>query len=431
MTEGKRNQKKAVSEVKTVLVPFALGEIKEKISIFTNTPSKRSKEQIIQQAFVSHSQGNIQEAAKHYQYFINQGLKDHRVFSNYGLILKSLGKLQEAEVFIRKAIDLNPFFVDGYINLGSILIALGKLKEAEVSLLKAIEINPRDKCAQNSLINLFTIYKPKNIDLNPLHKINEEFKKINISNKKNDYITDNEAIMIYKNGLEIYSQYNLDLETSLSQIYQRNELDFNCKRHKLIFNQAKIIPEFCFGCYKVQVEVNSIIDLIKLFLVFNDLKLKNKNTRKCLVELRNNISGFYKGLIYCLGLEDALEISQKLDIKLQNNIRIDLFSKVKRGCSEYPLEFPKYKEISKSGDQPMIYNEQWRNIEKEFDQEKKEWGKSIKSIKGFSLNDFLIMRNWIAYAIKIGDETVDKLTDEKLKGPKEFNDLNRTFYCNK
>ena len=87
------------------------------------------------------------------------------------------------------------------------------------------------------------------------------------------------------------------------------------KRHKLIFDQHKVIPEFCFQCYKVQVEVNSIIELIKLFLVFNYLKLENNNARKCMIELRNNASGFYKGLIYCLGLNEAEEISKKLNIR--------------------------------------------------------------------------------------------------------------------
>ena len=38
------------------------------------------KEQIINEAFKFHSQGNIPEAAKYYQYFIDQGFKDHRVF---------------------------------------------------------------------------------------------------------------------------------------------------------------------------------------------------------------------------------------------------------------------------------------------------------------------------------------------------------------
>ena len=58
-------QKKKTNEVKTFPVPFALGEIKENITINTNTPSKPSKEQIINQAFKFHSQGNISEAMKY------------------------------------------------------------------------------------------------------------------------------------------------------------------------------------------------------------------------------------------------------------------------------------------------------------------------------------------------------------------------------
>ena len=147
-----------------------------------------------------------------------------------------------------------------------------------------------------------------------------------------------------------------------------------------------------------------------------------------MVELRTNISGFYKGLIYCLGLTEALEISKKINNQIQNNIRIDLTSKVKRGCSEYPLEFPQYKEIQISGDQPMNYNEQWRSIEEEIDKGKKNWGKQNKSLEGFNLNNFLIMRNWVAYAQKIGDHSVSKITNEPIKGPMSFKDLNRDFH---
>ena len=60
----------------------------------SNNKIKVSKEQIISQAFKFHSQGNISEAAKYYQYFIDQGFNDHRVFSNYGVILKNHGKLK-------------------------------------------------------------------------------------------------------------------------------------------------------------------------------------------------------------------------------------------------------------------------------------------------------------------------------------------------
>jgi len=145
VTEGKRNQKQADSEIKIFQVPLALGEIKENITITTNSPSKPikpSKEELINQAFKYHSQGNIAEAAKYYQLFINQGFKDDRVFSNYGSILKDLGKLQEAELSTRKAIEINPKFAGYHSNLGNILKNLDNIQEAELSYRKAVELNP-------------------------------------------------------------------------------------------------------------------------------------------------------------------------------------------------------------------------------------------------------------------------------------------------
>jgi len=135
-------EKKKITEIKTYSVPYELEEIKENITVNTNTPSKPSKEQIINQAFKFHSQGNILEAEKYYQYFINQGFKDHRVFSNYGVILKNLGKLKEAELSYRKAIEIKPDFAEAHYNLGITLKGLGKLQDAELSYRKAIELNP-------------------------------------------------------------------------------------------------------------------------------------------------------------------------------------------------------------------------------------------------------------------------------------------------
>ena len=61
VTEEKRNQKPAGSEVKTFSVPYSLDEIKENITIVNNDSSKSSKEQIINQAFKFHSQGNVNQ----------------------------------------------------------------------------------------------------------------------------------------------------------------------------------------------------------------------------------------------------------------------------------------------------------------------------------------------------------------------------------
>ena len=57
------------------------------------------------------------------------------------MILRSLRKFKEAELLIRKAIELNPNFANAHSNLGIILKNLGKLQEAEKSLCKAIAIN--------------------------------------------------------------------------------------------------------------------------------------------------------------------------------------------------------------------------------------------------------------------------------------------------
>ena len=103
-SDDKDQGKKNIPQVQTFTVPFALEEKKENITITTNTPSKPSKEQIINQAIQFHLKGNIPEAIKYYRYCIKQGFNDDRVFSNYGFILKNIGKLKEAEFSYRKAI---------------------------------------------------------------------------------------------------------------------------------------------------------------------------------------------------------------------------------------------------------------------------------------------------------------------------------------
>ena len=115
---------------------------KSKNKKIKNLKEDNLKKQIIHNAFKYHSEGNIAEAIKYYQSFIKQGFKDFRVFSNYGLILISLGKLKEAELSFRTAIALKPDLADAHSNLGNVLRNLGQLKEAELSLRKAIKLNP-------------------------------------------------------------------------------------------------------------------------------------------------------------------------------------------------------------------------------------------------------------------------------------------------
>ena len=109
---------------------------------------------LIKKAFELQAQGKKLEAAKYFAYLIKKGLNDYRVFSNYGVILKELGKLQEADVSTRKAIEISPNFAEAHLNLGNILNDLGKLQEAEVSTRKAIELKPDYAEAHSNLGNI-------------------------------------------------------------------------------------------------------------------------------------------------------------------------------------------------------------------------------------------------------------------------------------
>ncbi len=150
----KEEEKKKITDVKTFPVPFPLRENQGNLTINTNTTFKPSREQIINQAFKFHSQGNILEAAKYYQNYIDKGFKDYRVFSNYGTILQNIGNLKEAELLIRKAIELNPNFAEAHSNLGNILKGLGKLKESELLQRKAIKLKPNLAEAHSNLGNI-------------------------------------------------------------------------------------------------------------------------------------------------------------------------------------------------------------------------------------------------------------------------------------
>ena len=148
---GRLQKQKKITEVKTYPVSVDLEKIKATIPITTNSASEISKVKIINQAFRLHSEGNIEEAAKYYQYFIDQGFNDERVFSNYGVLLRQLEKLQEAEIFYRKAITLTPDYAEAYYNLGNLLLELSKVQEAKKTLQKAIELKPDFVAAKISL----------------------------------------------------------------------------------------------------------------------------------------------------------------------------------------------------------------------------------------------------------------------------------------
>ena len=264
---------------------------------------------------VLRKQNKLDEALKLYEKAIAIKPDYSEALNNLGLTFKEKQKYNEAIEAYEKALKIKPDFVEVYNNLGLTLRDQGKLEEAIEAYEKALKIKPDFATAKQNLTQLLKICSPKNQGDNFLIRVDKSIKSNRALHCTE--VTDFElssTLLMYLKEINEADQF---IKTDLSQIYRRNKVDLNCKRHISIFNKNKIIPEFCFGCFKVQIEVVNLLDLIKLVSFFYQVDFKFNLARKCLVEMRPEIYGSYKGLIYCRGVEEANNVKRELEEALR------------------------------------------------------------------------------------------------------------------
>ncbi len=259
------------------------GEIDKPKKIINNFDDN----QILNEAIKYHCEGNILQAGKLYQLLINKGSKNSIAFTNFGLILINSGKKEEAEILIRKAIELNPKDSAAYSNLGGILKDLGKLKEAEIFTRKAIELNPKDSIAYSNLggilqdlgkIKEAEIFTRQAIELNP--KLAEAYSNLG------GILNDNENLK----EAEIFTRQAIELNPKFAKAYSNlggilRQLG-NLKEAEIITLKAvELNPNFANG-------------YSNLGLIFNELgNLKQAEifARKA-IELNPNFAKAYYSL---------------------------------------------------------------------------------------------------------------------------------------
>ena len=362
-------------------------------------------------------QGKLEEAIASFNKALSLKPDYADAYYNMGNALKVQGKLEKAIVSYNKALSLKPDYAGAYNNMGNALKDQGKLEEAIVSYNKALSIKSDYAEAIYNTIDLLKTYSPESVESPNLFNIDDKIKKLSpriLHATSDSEIIDNLAV-----GLNYLNEESFEYKTPLSQIYKHNSVDLNCKRHAKIFNTKDIIPKFCFGCFKVQVEVPTFIDLVKLTSLFYKFDFEEDLTKKSIIELRPNISGYYKGLIYCYGLDQAKAVKVILDISLNKVFDEKPISFIKRGCSEYPLKFPSYGEIPKNPKKIMTFPKEWKPLEKKFDQEELIEPKDniTASLPEFCLSDFYIIQKWIDYAKGIGDQSIETFIDRPIIFP--------------
>ncbi len=340
-------------------------------------------------------------------------------YNTLGNALKELGRLDEAVDNYNKAISLNPDYAEAYNNLGVAYLDMGKKDEAFHVLQTALQKQPGNNLISASFVDILDHHLPTQGPRGQHAKAQEKLQRETPQYIDPPLQSDVSLKKLYQQCQQVLDRHNLGNESGPTQLWRGQKYDQGCKRHMVVFNTFNVIPEYCFGCFKVQIEPRTVVELVKLMLVFNSLALANDNTRKCMVEARPEISGTYKGLIYCHGLAEANEIQALVQNVVGEKISRHIPVFVKRGCSEYPLAYPRYGHIDEKTSPLMSYNEEWREHEDNADKNllghTYPYAFDSYNHAGLTLRDALVLRSWIAYASAIGDLSYLKISGSPVK----------------
>ena len=321
-----------------------------------------------------------------------------------GYTFSKLYKFDKTEEDYIKAISLKPKSAELYNNLAGVNYRTGEKEKSIQNYLKSIELNKNFKQSLLGLTHVLSQTKINN-DNSEIIKTHNNIRKIKLNYSSQKYIDDEQIKEVLEKTNSIIEKNISNLELDISQTYREQKVAPKCGRHKKIFKNESIIPKHCFSCYKIQIDVSNVVELIKLFIIFDKIKFQAGNYRKCMIELRPGIKGNYKGLIFCESIKESELIIKNLELVLQNNLKKNLICKIKRGCSEYYDKYPDYNRLD---NEALKYNSNWQDYEKKFDEKNPDLifdNKPSPTLEGLSLFDALVFRNWLAFARLIGDES--------------------------
>ena len=284
--------------------------------------------------------------------------QNFEILNNIGVTLFKQGRLAEATTQFKKSIDKNSSFLPAYENLCITYKLMGNYELSLKFIVNSLSLNPKNNKLKNQLIDIFNYYEPKTFR-NSIIEINKQIKELNTNNPKNELVKKSFIKKILNTSEEILSKFNISFNYPETQIFRRNEKNLNCKRHLTIFAEHKIIPRFCFNCYKVQISLENVVDLLKIYFYFNNLYLNNNNIRKCVVELRKNVSENYKGYIFANSIEEAESIKLLINNDLNKEDLNIKKIEIKHGCTEYYNKYELYKNVKRNITN-QIYRTEWK-----------------------------------------------------------------------
>ena len=409
-----RQQQEIIDDLKNKNFDIALEKLK---ILYLKNPNDYIVIKLIASVFAK--KRDWDNSIHYYNQLLSFKNENFKIFNDIGVAQFKSGKIHQSLESYKKSIENKPNAV-AYCNLGIAYNEIGDYENAVNNYIAALKIDKNNSSIVGYIIRTFILFNPKNVNDHPLLNANYRIKQLS-KNDKTIKLNDLESIKKNLTDSEnIIKNLNMSFFFNETQIFRSNSKNLNCDRHFKIFNKFTIIPKFCFTCYKVQIYLNNVVDLIKLHFLFDGLTLENNNIRKCLVEIRQNIKKNYKGIIYCNGLSEAENILKKINTIMIENKFKNFEVVIKHGCAEFYKPYPKYEKINFNGEQEIKYNPNWSDKEKIIDSENSARSgvdKKIKSksLNGLSLPDIMVIKNWIGYANMIGDNSYKVIYDKKIE----------------
>ena len=243
-------------------------------------------EKDLQQAIDLCKQGDFIKAKRVYEEILKKKKDVPEIYYNYGLVLKSLNKLNEAEENISKAISLKPNFIFAYYQMGNTKFKLRKFEESEAYYKKGISLKSD---FLEAYINLARTQRE-------LRKLEESEKNLRIAQKINPDFHEVNSLL----GLILFDRGRFDDDLKLQDSDKLNEAK------KILLKSIKIKPDSAFA-------------YLNLGLVYQELgELNNaKNCYERSLELEPfNVSAKYNLNI----LLSQINFLKTIDFKQSSNI---------------------------------------------------------------------------------------------------------------
>ena len=328
--------------------------------------------------------------------------------------------LESASIMFKKALEL-PYKAPGaYVQLAQLKAHEGQFSEALDLLNEAYQYFPRFQ----NIIMMFSNLAPCAPQDYPFAQSFLGRLHINLASVWDKYNTEelpsDETVKSFAGSvMNVLRSFGiLDMPMQRSQIFRGEMLGANCQKCKALFDTKNVIPEVCFGCYKVVLSFANLADCIRYNFYMDKLDPAVPIRRKLMIEGRYSDKGAMKGFYYTRDWEKAHRFYEHLKQFMAENLKYDFGIKVKRGCSEFQDEHPEYNTLDENGNLVMKCPDSWKEIEADFYSRRNYEAFSPKTKYddlGLTIFDAFVIRNWVRMRRSFGftDFQLEEATHEK------------------